>query len=181
MRDGCMAKILITTLIVPLVNGGLLGYGTGEGSCAAYPFRCHTINPLLIGLPALKLFQGTHSEVGVWLSPLGPLLLRVWLLPPPGEPPALTPLPGGVGARTLPRLQRCQQWNSSSSGDDPCRRGSWTLSWRTCWKDWTTTGRATTPPSRASSCKPCNRPSSIWRSKADPSSFFLSPPSPSTS
>ena len=42
MRDGYQAKILVTSLIVPLVNGGLLGYGTGEGSCAAYPFRCRT-------------------------------------------------------------------------------------------------------------------------------------------
>ena len=41
MRDGHQGtKILITSLIAPLVNGGLLGYGTGEGSCASYPFRC---------------------------------------------------------------------------------------------------------------------------------------------
>ena len=41
MKDGQAVKIFLLLVIEPLVYAGLLGYGTGEGSCAAYPFRCH--------------------------------------------------------------------------------------------------------------------------------------------
>ena len=78
---------------LPSSFAGLLGYGYGEGSCAAYPFRYFKkkYNPAKerstnqIMESYMKQSQVKISEVGGRLSSHGSLLLRVWLLSAFGE------------------------------------------------------------------------------------------------
>ena len=79
--------------ILPSALAGLLGYGYGEGSCAAYPFRYfkkkynpaaeRTTNQIMESY--MKQSQVKISEVGGRLSSHGSLLLRVWILSAFGE------------------------------------------------------------------------------------------------
>ena len=78
---------------IPSALAGLLGYGYGEGSCAAYPFRYFKkkYNPAAerstnqIMESYMKQSQVKISEVGGRLSSHGSLLLRVWILSAFGE------------------------------------------------------------------------------------------------
>ena len=73
--------------LLPTSFAGLLGYGYGEGSCAAYPFRSYKSAHIWCNNgvyekrdKAKTTTQVKSSEVGGWLPSDGSLLLRIWLL-----------------------------------------------------------------------------------------------------
>ena len=85
--------VCFSASFLPSALAGLLGYGYGEGSCAAYPFRYFKkkYNPTAerstyqIMESYMKQSQVKISEVGGRLPSHGSLLLRVWILSAFGE------------------------------------------------------------------------------------------------